>query len=38
MKTLIATVLLAAAVAAPPNASVPPTEGGVKCHHSFKKS
>jgi hypothetical protein len=38
MKTLIASVLLAAAVAAPADASVPRTEGGVKCHHAFKKS
>jgi hypothetical protein len=39
MKILLATILLAAAMAAPASASgVPQTEGGVKCHHSFKKS
>ena len=39
MKILLATILLAAAMAAPAGASgVPPTEGGVQCHHSFKKS
>jgi hypothetical protein len=40
-RTLLAAVAaaaLAGAVAAPANASVPQTEGGVKCHHSFKKS
>jgi hypothetical protein len=38
MRILIATVLLAAALAVPAHAgSVPPTEGGVKCDHSFKK-
>jgi hypothetical protein len=39
-RTLLAAVAaaaLAGAVAAPANASVPQTEGGVKCHHSFKK-
>lgn len=39
MKILLATILLAAAVAAPASASgVPQTEGGVQCRHSFKKS
>ena len=39
MKILLATILLTAAVAAPAHASgVPPTEGGVQCHHAFKKS
>jgi hypothetical protein len=37
-ETLIVTVAVAAALAAPAGASsVPPTEGGVKCDHSFKK-
>jgi hypothetical protein len=38
MRILIATVLLAAALAVPAHAgSVPPTAGGVKCDHTFKK-
>jgi hypothetical protein len=38
MRILIATVALAAVLAVPASASsVPPTEGGVKCDHTFKK-